>query len=120
MLSFPPSVRIFLAAGVTDMRKSFDTLAGLARDALDMDPLSGNLFVFCNRRKNRLKVLVWDRSGFWLCAKRLERGTFLWPEVREGFPVSVEMTSDDLTLLLAGLDLRFTTKRGWYDRAPKR
>jgi len=120
MLSFPPSVGIYLAAGVTDMRKSFDTLAQLAKDALQEDPLSGNLFVFCNRRRNRLKILVWDRSGFWLCAKRLEEGTFTWPEIREGFSPSVEMTSDELTLLLSGIDLRFTTQKKRYQRPPKR
>jgi len=74
VLNFPPSVGIYLAAGITDMRKSFDTLAQIAEGVLKQDPLSGHLFVFCNRRRNRLKILVWDRSGYWLCAKRLEEG----------------------------------------------
>ena len=73
MLTLPPSVRIYLAAGVTDLRKAFDGLSGLVRSALLEDPLSGHLFVFCNRRRDRLKVLYFDGSGLWVFAKRLER-----------------------------------------------
>ena len=76
MLTLPPSVKIFLAAGVTDLRKSFDGLSGLARGPLAQDPLSGHLFVFCNRKRDRLKVLYFDGSGLWVFAKRLEQGTF--------------------------------------------
>jgi len=119
VLNFPPSVGIYLAAGVTDMRKSFDTLAQIAEGVLKQDPLSGHLFVFCNRRRNRLKILVWDRSGYWLCAKRLEEGTFTWPEIREGLSPSVEMTSEDLSMLLSGIDLRFVKQKKRYAR-PKR
>ena len=72
MLSFPASVRIFVDVGVTDMRKSSDGLCGVARDGMNMDPLSGDLFAFCNRRRNQLKLLLWDRGGFWVFAKRLE------------------------------------------------
>jgi transposase len=71
-----PATRIYLAAGVTDMRKGFEGLYGLVRDRLSCEPLSGHLFLFCNGQRNRLKVLVWDGSGLWVCAKRLEKGSF--------------------------------------------
>jgi len=74
MLSLPPAVRVFVARGATDMRKSFDTLAALVIDVVDEDPMSGHLFLFVNRRKNRAKILWWDRSGYCLLAKRLEPG----------------------------------------------
>jgi transposase len=74
------ATRIYLAAGVTDMRKGFEGLYGLVRDRLVCEPLSGHLFLFCNGHRNRLKVLVWDGSGLWVCAKRLEKGRFTWPQ----------------------------------------
>jgi transposase len=116
MLTLPPSVRIFLAPGATDMRKSFDGLAAAAKSVVRMDPLSGHVFVFLNRRRHLLKALVWDGSGFALFAKRLEKGTFAWPADRE----PVEMRSEELALLLGGIDLDFTRRRRWYDRRPIR
>jgi transposase len=74
-LNLPPSVRLFVARGVTDMRKSFDTLAALVIEVIDEDPMSGHLFLLINRRRNRAKILWWDRSGYNLLAKRLERIT---------------------------------------------
>ena len=71
MLSLPTSVRIYLARGATDMRKSIDGLAAVTKEVLQHDPLSGHLFVFCNRRRDRIKILYWERSGFWLLHKRL-------------------------------------------------
>ena len=104
MLTFPPSVRIYLAAGVTDMRKSFDGLASVTETLLRLDPLSGHVFVFCNRRKDRIKLLFWDRSGFWCLAKRLEQGTFAWPDA---VPVTkLDMTTRELMLILEGIDHR--------------
>lgn len=103
MLSFPPSVRIVLAAGVTDMRKSFDGLAAATREVIGEDPLSGHVFVFCNRRRDRLKLLVWDRSGFWVFAKRLEQGTFAWPERSDA--TRIEMSTRELMCLLEGIDI---------------
>ena len=73
MFGLGPATRIYLAAGVTDMRKGFEGLYGLVRDRLSCEPLSGHLFLFCNGQRNRLKVLVWDGSGLWVCAKRLGR-----------------------------------------------
>ena len=77
MLSLPPSVRIFVARGATDMRKSFDTLASLVCDVIDEDPQSGHLFVFVNGRRNRVKILWWDRFGYCLLAKRQNQLTRL-------------------------------------------
>jgi len=113
VLTLPPSVRIFLAPGPTDLRKSFDGLSGLARNALQQDPLSGHLFVFCNRRRDRLKILYFDGSGLWVFAKRLERGTFAWPQQAQG---PLELRSSELALLLGGIDLRHTRRRRWYRR----
>ncbi len=110
MLSPGPATKIYLARGSTDMRKSFDGLYGIVMRVLQRDPLSGHLFLFCNRRRDRLKVLCFDGSGLWVCAKRLEQGTFHWPEVSEG---AVELTAAELHLLLGGLDLSQTRRRRW-------
>lgn len=112
MLTLGPGGRVFLVAGVTDMRKSFDGLGGVVRSAISGDPKSGDLFVFCNRRRNRLKVLVVDESGVWVCAKRLERGTFAWPESSSSGR-RVEMRSAELALLLGGLDAKELKPRAW-------
>lgn len=76
MFGLGPATRVYLASGATDMRKGFEGLYGLVRDRLLCDPLSGHLFLFCNGQRNRLKVLVWDTTGLWVCAKRLEKGRF--------------------------------------------
>lgn len=108
MLTVGTGSKVFLVSGVTDMRKSFDTLAAVVREVIADDPMSGHLFVFCNRRRDRLKVLVWEESGFWLLAKRLERGTFLWPEASRG---GVEYSTAELAALLAGLELSGRRRR---------
>ncbi len=115
MLSLPPSVRVFVARGVTDMRKSFDTLAALVCDVVDEDPQSGHLFVFVNRRRNRVKVLWWDRSGYCLLAKRLEQGQFRIYDRATGKERSYEVTASDLSLLLDGIDLRSAKRRASHD-----
>jgi len=102
MLNIGSGSKVFLVAGPTDMRKSFDTLAAVVRNVIDGDPLSGHLFVFCNRRHDRLKALIWEPSGFWLLAKRLEKGTFSWPDVSV---TEVEYSSAQLAALLEGLEL---------------
>lgn len=94
------------------MRKSFDTLAGLVRNHLGHDPLSGELFIFCNGDRNRIKILFWDQAGYWLCARRLERGTFDWPPLGE--TKGVELSQEQLTILLGGLEWRGMSKRNWY------
>jgi transposase len=114
MLTLSPAVRIYLATGTTDLRRSIDGLAALVRERFTLDPLSGHLFLFRNRRGDRLKILAWDQSGFWVLYKRLERGTFAWPSADAAGPV--EMRSPDLALLLAGIDLAQTRRRRWYER----
>jgi transposase len=113
MIGFGLATRVYLAAGATDMRKGFDGLFGIARDRLGMDPLSGHLFVFCNGRRNRLKVLYWDGSGLWICSKRLEKGRFSWPA--EGDEQGrVRMSSEELTLLVSGIELSRSGRKDWY------
>lgn len=112
MLSLPPSVKIFLAPGATDMRKAIDGLSALVFAVLCEDPLSGHLFVFCNRRRDRMKILVWDCGGFWLLMKRLEAGTFAWPAEAENG--AVVLTSGELTMLLEGFDLNRVRRRKRY------
>jgi transposase len=117
MLSFPSTVKIYLAVGTTDMRKSYDTLAGVARTVLEQDPFSGHVFAFCGRRRDRVKILYWDSTGFWLFSKRLARGTFAWPDaVPEGKP-SLELRAEELMALVGGLDLSRSSWRGWVRTA---
>lgn len=108
--------RVWLAPGPTDLRKSFDGLSGLVRSKLDGNPLSGDLFVFCNRGHNRLKVLYFDATGMWVFAKRLERGTFAWPRTA---PQSgrIELRYEELLLLLGGLDTEGLRERRRWKRA---
>src|SRR5438045_7379322 len=113
MFGLGPATRIYLAAGTTDMRKGFEGLYGLVRDRLQCEPLSGHIFLFCNAQRNRLKLLFWDGSGLWVCAKRLEKGRFRWPEV-ESEQVKVVLTQEELALLLGGIDLRQTARRRWH------
>jgi transposase len=110
MLSLPPSVRVFIALVATDMRKSFDGLANETRRRIEQDPLSGHLFVFFNRRRTLVKVLYWDRIGFCLVAKRLERGTFHLPRASERGGV-VEVEAAALALILEGIDLGGARRR---------
>jgi len=111
MLTLSPTTRVYLAAGSTDMRKSYNTLAAIVTNELGGDPLCGHLFVFCNRRRDRIKVLYFDNGGYWLCAKRLEHGTFAWPDAETR---SIELTREELLLLVAGIDLAATRRRRWY------
>ncbi len=118
MLMIPSNVKIYLAAGRTDMRKSFDGLAAATKDIIGLDPLSGHLFCFTNRARNRLKILYWESSGFWLFSKRLERGTFAWPAMSADGDRRVEMSYAKFTLLLGGLDAKSIRKRRWFDLEP--
>ena len=116
MLSFAPGLRVYIAPGATDLRKGFSGLTALAKQSLRRDPLSGHLFAFCNRRRNLIKLLLWDGSGFWVLAKRLERGTFAWPG--HGSQREVTLTTDELSWLLGGLDPSQVTRREWWRREP--
>jgi transposase len=113
MFGWGPATRIYLAAGATDMRKGFDGLYGLARDRLLCDPLSGHVFLFANAHRNRLKLLFYDGSGLWVCAKRLDKGRFRWPQAASG-QTRVTLTHEELTLLLGGIDLAETRRRPWH------
>ena len=107
MFGLGAATRIYLAAGRTDMRKGFEGLYGLVRDRLQCEPLSGQVFLFCNGQRNRVKLLLW------VCAKKLERGRFRWPEV-DGEQNKVQLSHEELALLLGGIDLRETQRRRWY------
>ena len=108
MLTLPPAVRVYLATAPTDMRCSFDGLMARVHSVLEMDPFCGHLFVFCNRRRDRVKILFWDRSGFCIWYKRLEKGTFRFPEASAK---SVEVEATELALLLEGIDLSNARRR---------
>lgn len=115
MFGIGRATRIYLAPGATDMRKGFEGLYGLVRDRLQCEPLSGHVFLFCNARRNRLKLIYWDGSGLWVCAKRLQKGGFRWPEARPG-EVKVTLTPEEFAMLIGGMDLQQAKPRRWYRR----
>jgi transposase len=116
MLSFAGSLKVFVAMDPCDLRKNFDGLHALVTERLQESPRSGALFVFTNRRRNRLKILFWDRTGLWVCAKRLEEGTFAWPTPAEAGSAKLSLTPEALSLLTDGVDLRQARLRPWYQR----
>ena len=109
MLSVSPATRIFVALNPVDMRKSFNGLYAHIQVVLEQDPLSGHLFVYANRLRNRVKVVYFDGSGLWVCAKRLERGSFGWPA---GEGLSRCLRPEELQLLLHGIEGK--PRRHWY------
>ena len=118
----PAAVRVFLCTKPTDMRKGFDGLQGMVREFLGQDPLSGHLFLFLNRRRDRIKLLWWDRDGLVIWYKRLEAGTFqqLDPQChrrRSSGEAGIELSTTDLALLLTGVDLASARRRKRYARA---
>jgi transposase len=116
MLTFPGSLKVFIAMEPVDLRKSFTGLWAVTSNVLKDDPSSGSLYVFTNRRRNRVKILYWDGTGLWVMIKRLEQGTFNWPkgiEVRNG---KLQLSAEALALLLDGVDLRRGSLRPWYQR----
>jgi transposase len=113
MIAPPAGVRVWLAAGATDMRKGFDGLAALVQMQLSEDPFSGHLFVFRGRRGDRLKILWWSGDGLCLLYKRLESGRFVWPQARSG---CVSLTSAQLSMLLEGIDWR-RPARSWQPQS---
>jgi transposase len=113
VFGFGPATRIYVAAGATDMRKHFDGLYGLVRDHLGCTPESGHVFLFTNARRNRLKLVVYDGSGLWVCSKRLDRGCFRWPDA-DSTVKKIVLSHEELTLLLGGIDLKQTSRRAWH------
>ncbi len=113
MINASGNVRVYLACGVTDMRKGFDTLAAQVQTILKVDPHSGALFAFRGRRGDLIKILWWDGQGLCLFAKRLEKGKFVWPQAKDG---AVSLTAAQLSMLLEGIDWR-TPVRSWKPEA---
>ena len=128
MLTFSRTTRVFLAVEPTDMRKGFDGLFALVENVIREDPFSGHLFVFRNRRRDRLKILWWDRDGLAIFYKRIEKGAFQFPTdaaVRKSKPLPkssqrCEIRADELALLLEGIDLASVKRRQRYERPAAR
>jgi len=116
MFGLGPATRVYLAAGATDMRKGFEGLYGLVRDRLRCEPLSGHVFVFANAQRNRLKLLFWDGSGLWVCAKRVEKGRLRWPRAGDG-EEKIVLSQAELAMLVSGIDLASARKRKWFRQA---
>jgi transposase len=116
MIHLPGSVRVYLCLSPCDMRRSFDGLHALVRDHLHLDAFAGHLYLFANKRKDRLKILYWDRDGFAIWAKRLEQGRYAIPS-GESDSAGCEITTEELGALLSGIDLSTATRRQRYRRA---
>ncbi len=106
-------LHVYLYRQPTDMRKSFEGLSGIVSSALDANPLSGDVFVFLNKRRDRIKLMLWDRDGFWIFYKRLEKGTFQLPAIDSSMD-AVELSYDMLWLMIAGIDSNFIKRRPRY------
>ena len=113
MLILSPSIRVFVSRSSVDFRRGIDGLCGIVRDSFEADPLSGHWFVFTNRRANRLRIWVWDRNGFWLATKRLERGTF---ERFDGAGATFEIDRAKLVMLRDGIDVKKARSRRNFSR----
>jgi transposase len=103
MIGPPPGTRVYLACGVTDMRRGFDSLSAQVESVLNLDPYGGAVYLFRGRRGDLLKALYWDGQGLVLYAKRLEKGRFVWPQAKEG---TVSLTAAQMSMLLEGIDWR--------------
>jgi transposase len=119
MLTIPEGVPIFIAREPSDLRRGFDGLGGLVRDWLGRDPVSGHIFVFRNRRGDRIKILVWDRDGFLILFKRLEQGVFRIPPIAAD-AASLQVTAQELSLILWGIDPASIKRQPRYSRPPSR
>ena len=113
MLGLGAATRVFVATGATDMRLSFDGLYALVVGQLKQDPQSGHLFLFANKRRDRMKILFFDGSSLWVCARRMEQGRLHWPSSEEG---RLQLSREEFALLIGGIDLSATTQRKWYRR----
>ena len=116
MLSFTGSLKVWVCLEPCDLRKGFEGLSGLVAEKLRQDLRSGALFVFCNKRRTRLKVLYFDGSGLWLMIKRLEEGTFSWPKACEVQGSQMLLAPEAFAMLTDGIDLRGARMRPWYQR----
>lgn len=116
MLSFAGNLRVFVALEACDMRKSFNGLQSVVTQKLGEDPTQGAVFAFTNKNRTRLKLLYWDGSGFWVMAKRLEKGAFSWPKVSDPAKAKLKLAPEALSLLMDGIDMRDGCRRAWYER----
>jgi transposase len=119
MIHLPASVGVYLCLTPCDMRKSFDSLHALVREHLELDVFGGHLFVFASRRKDRVKILYWDRDGLAVWSKRLEEGTYDIPFGDGATECRREITAQELGALLSGIDLSAATRRKRYQRADR-
>jgi len=116
MISFSGSLKIFLLVDSCDMRKGFNGLYGLVSSCFGDDPRNGALYVFCNRRHTRIKILYFDGTGLWVLSKRLERGTFSWPKPGQSESAKLNLSPEAFAMLTDGVDLRGAKLRPWYER----
>ena len=119
MLTFAGRMRIFVASEPVDLRRGFDGLAAATRQVIEAEPLSGHLFAFLNRRRNRMKLLVWEPNGYWLLYNRLERGRFTLPQEPEPGRRHIVIEAADLALMLEGIDLRGARRRKHWSPGTK-
>jgi transposase len=115
MLTFNGNLKVYVALEPCDMRKSFNTLSALVRNHLSLDPLSGAAFLFTNKSRRLIKILYFDGTGYWVVAKRLEKGTFSWPKDIDGQRRKLVLKPTALAMLTDGIDLRDGLQRPWYE-----
>ena len=116
MLSFTGSLQIYVAIDPIDMRKGFEGLYSAVSEKLQADVKSGAIFAFTNKRRTRLKLLYWDKTGLWLMTKRLEKGTFCWPRSVEPQATRISLAPEAFALVTDGIDMHEATMRPWYQR----
>jgi transposase len=116
MLSFPGSLKVFIALEPVDLRAGINTLHALVAERLQEAPREGAIFAFTNKRRRLLKVLHWDGTGFWLMTKRLEQGTFFWPRAADARQIKLELVPEAFAMLTDGIDMHGARPRGWYER----
>jgi transposase len=116
MLSFPGSLKVFIALEACDMRAGANTLHALVAEKLKEDSRNGALFVFTNKRRDLIKIIHFDGTGLWLLSKRLERGTFFWPRAAEEGQARLELKPEAFAMLTDGIDMHGAKPRGWYQR----
>jgi transposase len=116
MLSFTGSLKVFVALEPIDMRKGFEGLYGAVDEKLREDVRSGALFAFTNKKRTRLKIIYWDKTGLWLLTKRLEKGTFCWPRSVDPQATRITLAPEAFAMLTDGIDMHQATMRPWYQR----
>jgi transposase len=116
MLSFPGSLKVWVAIEPCDMRKGYDGLAGIVAQRFEMESQNGALYVFTNRTRNRLKILYWDGTGLWVMGKRLEKGRFSWPKGTDAEQIKLKLRPEALAMLTDGVELRGARLKPWYER----